>query len=219
MSDGLFDGSHELGRSHAGRKSHDAEDLARRDTEDAEARGRSREMTAGPGRLLNGQERHVELDIGRGGNVLERIGGDEDPQFAARAEDDLDGKTEGLLEPPGNRPVQVRVLGRGLENDIAAGQDRSHIPEAHGLEGRLEGGHGYLIVTADIDASQESDNGGGRGIRTPVPENRKAVFKTAAFNHSAIPPSIYFFGAAEMRSRPSIKGRKASGMMTEPSAC
>ena len=31
-------------------------------------------------------------------------------------------------------------------------------------------------------------NGGGRGIRTPVPVARKAIFKTAALNHSAIPP-------------------------------
>jgi hypothetical protein len=30
--------------------------------------------------------------------------------------------------------------------------------------------------------------GGGRGIRTPVTITREAVFKTAAFSHSAIPP-------------------------------
>jgi hypothetical protein len=30
--------------------------------------------------------------------------------------------------------------------------------------------------------------GGGRGIRTPGPRERTTVFKTAAFDHSAIPP-------------------------------
>ena len=30
--------------------------------------------------------------------------------------------------------------------------------------------------------------GGGRGIRTPGPLARTTVFKTAAFDHSAIPP-------------------------------
>ncbi len=33
-----------------------------------------------------------------------------------------------------------------------------------------------------------SENGGGRGIRTPVTRKGKAVFKTAAINRSAIPP-------------------------------
>ncbi len=36
-------------------------------------------------------------------------------------------------------------------------------------------------------------NGGGRGIRTPVPVAREAVFKTAAFSHSAIPPKKCIF--------------------------
>src|SRR5581483_3047126 len=41
----------------------------------------------------------------------------------------------------------------------------------------------------------KSVRGGGRGIRTPVTLSGKAVFKTACFNHSHIPPqvaSIYF---------------------------
>jgi hypothetical protein len=32
--------------------------------------------------------------------------------------------------------------------------------------------------------------GGGRGIRTPVTLSGKAVFKTACFNHSHIPPRV-----------------------------
>ncbi len=36
-------------------------------------------------------------------------------------------------------------------------------------------------------------NGGGRGIRTPVPVAREAIFKTAAFSHSAIPPEECVF--------------------------
>jgi hypothetical protein len=33
-----------------------------------------------------------------------------------------------------------------------------------------------------------TDRGGGRGIRTPVTLSGKAVFKTACFNRSHIPP-------------------------------
>ena len=36
----------------------------------------------------------------------------------------------------------------------------------------------------------ESVDGGGRGIRTPVTRQGKAVFKTACFNHSHIPPRV-----------------------------
>jgi hypothetical protein len=34
-------------------------------------------------------------------------------------------------------------------------------------------------------------HGGGSRIRTHVPDLREAVFKTAALNHSAIPPLIH----------------------------
>ncbi len=40
----------------------------------------------------------------------------------------------------------------------------------------------------DLDSLLPGMAGGGRGIRTPVPVARKAIFKTAALNHSAIPP-------------------------------
>ena len=39
-------------------------------------------------------------------------------------------------------------------------------------------------------------HGGGRGIRTPETLLGLAVFKTAAFNHSAIPPSVLSVAAA-----------------------
>ena len=38
-----------------------------------------------------------------------------------------------------------------------------------------------------LDVAERLD-GGGRGIRTPVTLAGKAVFKTACFNHSHIPP-------------------------------
>ena len=41
----------------------------------------------------------------------------------------------------------------------------------------------------------EKFHGGGRGIRTPETLASPAVFKTAAFNHSAIPPSIFRLAA------------------------
>ena len=44
-------------------------------------------------------------------------------------------------------------------------------------------------------------SGGGRGIRTPETLAGLAVFKTAAFNHSAIPPS-----APQTSSRPDAAG-------------
>ena len=37
-----------------------------------------------------------------------------------------------------------------------------------------------------------NDSGGGEGIRTPGTLTGTAVFKTAAFDHSATPPSYYF---------------------------
>ena len=40
-----------------------------------------------------------------------------------------------------------------------------------------------------FDAISQLD-GGGRGIRTPVTLSGKAVFKTACFNHSHIPPRV-----------------------------
>jgi hypothetical protein len=42
---------------------------------------------------------------------------------------------------------------------------------------------GFIFVKAGVD-------GGGRGIRTPVTLSGKAVFKTACFNHSHIPPWV-----------------------------
>jgi hypothetical protein len=45
----------------------------------------------------------------------------------------------------------------------------------------------YMIVGILLDALEQV-NGGGRGIRTPVGLSPKAVFKTACFNRSHIPP-------------------------------
>ena len=50
---------------------------------------------------------------------------------------------------------------------------------AQGVRGRDLHSHHQL---------QLIDNGGGRGIRTPERVAPLTVFKTAAFNHSAIPP-------------------------------
>ena len=43
------------------------------------------------------------------------------------------------------------------------------------------------IRRISLDGMEPVD-GGGRGIRTPVTRQGKAVFKTACFNHSHIPP-------------------------------
>ena len=39
---------------------------------------------------------------------------------------------------------------------------------------------------------QLEKSGGGRGIRTPGTVSRTAVFKTARFNHSRIPPRFIY---------------------------
>src|SRR6266853_1118726 len=44
-----------------------------------------------------------------------------------------------------------------------------------------------VLVSTSITTSC---NGGGRGIRTPGRVSPSTVFKTAAFNHSAIPPQL-----------------------------
>lgn len=66
------------------------------------------------------------------------------------------------------------------------------------------------IATTSISVSLISDalkqvHGGGRGIRTPVTRKGKAVFKTACFNHSHIPP--HFARGAQTVYNAAHKGR------------
>jgi hypothetical protein len=46
-----------------------------------------------------------------------------------------------------------------------------------------------VVIRISLDVLERLD-GGGRGIRTPVTRQGKAVFKTACFNHSHIPPRV-----------------------------
>ena len=57
------------------------------------------------------------------------------------------------------------------------------------------GVHGFSLTWATVHRvlTNPKYNGGGRGIRTPVTLAGKAVFKTACFNHSHIPPTIFLF--------------------------
>jgi hypothetical protein len=54
-----------------------------------------------------------------------------------------------------------------------------------GIHFQQIGGFNRLLWIADRETGL---NGGGRGIRTPVTFAGKAVFKTACFNRSHIPP-------------------------------
>jgi hypothetical protein len=99
---------------------------------------------------------------------------------------------------------------------VAASATRRAMPEALSLQ-----------------ALARSASGGGRGIRTPGTVSRTVVFKTTAIDRSAIPPqkAVTVVGSPRLRpsllishfgsitSRPPMKGRKASGITTEPSFC
>jgi hypothetical protein len=56
------------------------------------------------------------------------------------------------------------------------------------LLGILQPAEGFLGCYRTHLDYRGSLNGGGRGIRTPVTLSGKAVFKTACFNRSHIPP-------------------------------
>ncbi len=47
---------------------------------------------------------------------------------------------------------------------------------------------GFLSMFAGDGQFRENEAGGGRGIRTPGTLSSSTVFKTAALNHSTIPP-------------------------------
>jgi hypothetical protein len=51
-----------------------------------------------------------------------------------------------------------------------------------------QGSHPFNIRLRSSPCLTPFLNGGGSRIRTHVPDLREAVFKTAALNHSAIPP-------------------------------
>ncbi len=53
-----------------------------------------------------------------------------------------------------------------------------------------------LIILIDVfyEEFRIINKNGGRGIRTPVTIAREAIFKTAAFSLSAIPPHFLFAG-------------------------
>ena len=65
--------------------------------------------------------------------------------------------------------------------------------------------------------------GGERGIRTPGTLSGSTVFKTAAFNHSAISPRNPEPGTQAycraIFSNPSMYGLNAVGITTDPSSC
>ncbi len=63
--------------------------------------------------------------------------------------------------------------------------------------------------------SQPSTGGGG-GIRTRGALAGALAFKASAFNHSATPPR-FGYERDGIRSRPSMNGRSALGIVTLPS--
>ena len=61
---------------------------------------------------------------------------------------------------------------------------------------------GLSNVPASAACSRDRCDGGGRGIRTPETLASLAVFKTAAFNHSAIPPRTFSLAVNRLESHP-----------------
>ena len=73
---------------------------------------------------------------------------------------------------------------------------------------------GIPNVPASAACSCDRYDGGGRGIRTPETLTSLAVFKTAAFNHSAIPPRIFSLAVKRVERHPlamAIFRRSADG--------
>ena len=62
-------------------------------------------------------------------------------------------------------------------------------------------------------------SGGGTGIRTPERVSPLTVFKTAAFDRSAIPPHDHYPFTGSITSSPPMYPRSASGITTDPSRC
>ena len=52
-------------------------------------------------------------------------------------------------------------------------------------------GRQFALEALGAKVANSLKNGGGRGIRTPGTLSSTTVFKTGAFNHSAIPPCFY----------------------------
>src|ERR1035438_6362924 len=67
------------------------------------------------------------------------------------------------------------------------------------------GWHGKRLIAIDYEGDK---GGGGRGIRTPERVTPLTVFKTAAFNGSAIPPSsIIRVSGRVLRIRPFVESK------------
>jgi hypothetical protein len=94
------------------------------------------------------------------------------------------------------RRMPVRQTPNGISGHPAS--------ELCGLSCGLGGGR----LSQTIDRQQLADElGGGRGIRTPDTVSRTAVFKTAAINHSAIPPRLRNYCAIRTSVCPLIVDR------------
>ena len=83
----------------------------------------------------------------------------------------------------------------------------------------LKGADERLEPRLSARTARTGRSGGGTGIRTPERVSPPTVFKTAAFDRSAIPPQDDNHPTGSITSSPPMYPRNASGITTDPSRC
>lgn len=111
-----------------------------------------------------------------------------------------------VLGLPGSRRERIRdPMGRVTSQAYGFGHlenSRTEVQLRCGECGRLPRG-----VEPGVGVKTEEFVGGGRGIRTPERVTPLTVFKTAAFNHSAIPPKTMVADSAARGAAESARCR------------
>ena len=83
----------------------------------------------------------------------------------------------------------------------------------------LQGADERLKPRLSARTARTGRSGGGTGIRTPERVSPLTVFKTAAFDRSAIPPQDDYHCTGSITSSPPMYGRSTAGITTDPSRC
>ena len=102
----------------------------------------------------------------------------------------------------------------GRPTDVQSQRDGDSSPKR-----LLKGADERLNLCPSAAAARMGCSGGGTGIRTPERVSPLTVFKTAAFDRSAIPPQDDNHPTGSITSSPPMYPRSTSGITTDPSRC
>ena len=103
---------------------------------------------------------------------------------------------------------------RGSPTDVQSQRDRDSCPKRF-----LKGADERLKPRLSARTARTGRSGGGTGIRTPERVSPLTVFKTAAFDRSAIPPQDDSHRTGSITSSPPMYPLNAAGITTDPSRC